>query len=1221
LASLIFEFKAFVWSNTKKVVRVLAAMMALLCVGLPLFSQASQSAIQGAVSDQSGGVIAGANVTVTDVARGATRALATDSAGQYAANSVIPGTYTVRAEAKGFRTLEHSGVLVEVGQTIRVDLVLQPGEQTQTITVTGEVPVIDTTDAQMGGTISNNLVNALPLNGRNFQRLLQLHPGVVTTIGSGTGNGDYTNGRRQGDDLFRVEGIATIAQTAGQSGVLNGSYRSGDSSSLLPLDAIQEFDTGQNPKAQDGWKEGSVVSIGIKSGTNSFHGTAFAFGRNAGATDAANYFTGSVTPATLEQFGATAGGRIIKDKLFWFAGFEGLRDTVGDVAVLTIPSDISIGDPTKSMVDACNLQKAAAAGVSQLSAQLAGLSHYQKGDPASCAVAPASSTFENLFPYNPNVSNLYNPPLSTLGPLNNGVIKADYILGPHHHISGMFFEAKANQLVNQTSGELLPQWELNLSDNVYMFGGSWIWTPNSTWVNDVRLGTAYFDNSTLLADRNLLPSNPYPSGYGMPTGVTNPLYGGLPEMTFSGLTGVLGSGTRGPSERGPEGSTNLVDNVSYLRGKHAFKFGFEYVDIIYDGVASDQGEGMIKFRSLQNFLAGSTNGGTILVGNAATNFRSHWFAGFFQDDWRITTRVTLNLGLRYEYEGSPVERNNYFGNFNPNVPATSLAVQQVGPGAPIPSLFNSKHNGFPTPFSPRLGVAWDVRGNGRTVVRASASLMADYSILQSTAGNFAPFGANVPSIGVNNSGTTINQHTPDMLSLAAGQLTWNLVGPIFPISDSQTINAVTYTGLTCSVPTATVNGVPNSGTPCTTAATDPNFRRARAAEWSLDIERAITNSLAIDVAYVGNYGFDEQFTADLNQPALGVGWAGAATTNCINPLAVPLYGNCKANTAAEVGQYSAQFPYLNYINEVESGAASNYNALQVTANKRVSHGLSFLAGYTYAHALDDTPPNRPINASALRSLYYGNGGQDLRNRFTFSTNYLIPGMKSPGQMLEGWSVSPLVVLQSSLPWFPNDATTDDLLGTGEFNNAGNTGSWNYSGPASAFTTGPTAIPCYGPLAGCTPFGSAPAAIQAQCTNAATAPYAAGSTNAQLALASLANYGCYVRGGGVLTPPAYGTVGNAGKGTFRGPNYYNMDFSVAKIWKFKERYSAQFRMEFFNLLNRADFAQVPGATDPTKGFTGQFGCSCTTPDSSSLNPNPVLGSGGPRHIQFGLKLMF
>jgi hypothetical protein len=240
--SQIFVF-GLVSAKGKKLAQLLAGTMALLWVCLPLFSQSSQSAIEGAVYDQTHAVIAGATVTVTDVARGASRTLTTDSAGEYTAASMIPGEYTVRAVAKGFQTVQQTNVVLQTGQTVRVDLTLMPGEQTQTVTVTSEAPAVDTADAQFGGEVSNNLVNSLPLNGRNFQRLVQLHPGVVIAAGNGTGTGQSTNGRKAGDDLYRVEGIAGIAQTAGLTGVLNGAYRSGDSSSLLPIDAIQEFDT------------------------------------------------------------------------------------------------------------------------------------------------------------------------------------------------------------------------------------------------------------------------------------------------------------------------------------------------------------------------------------------------------------------------------------------------------------------------------------------------------------------------------------------------------------------------------------------------------------------------------------------------------------------------------------------------------------------------------------------------------------------------------------------------------------------------------------------------------------------------------------------------------------------------------------------------------------------------------------------------------------------
>jgi hypothetical protein len=1225
--------RRFSYSHSKKTWQWLGGVALVFFMCLPLFSQTSQGTIQGGVFDQTGGAVAGATVSVIDVARGITRALTTDGAGQYVATNLTPGTYTMKAETKGFQTVEHSGVLVEVGQNIRVDLVLQPGEQTQTITVTGEVPAINTTDATLGGTVSNDAINSLPLNGRNFDRLLQLRPGVVTSIGGGNGNGPQTNGRRNQSDMQRVEGIAGMAQAQG-SDILNGTYVSGDSDSLMPIDAIQEFNTEQNPKAEYGFRDGAVVNVGVKSGTNSIHGTAYAFGRDAEATDAANFFTSTVTPGTLQQFGATAGGPILKDKLFWFAGYEGLRVTVGDVSVNTIPADISMS-PTNtafSIVDACNA--IGRANVNPLSAQIAGLPS------GSCTPQPASSTFENLFPFttNTNTKGNFVAPLTSNSPLNNGLIKGDYVPGPHHHLNGMYFVSKSSGLFNSLAQQLAPQWEALVVNNVQQYDGSWTWTPNSTWVNDFRMGYVYLNNSRGFADQNVVASNPWPTGYGMNTGVTNPLYGGLPQIQIQSFTGFLGGGNRS-SIRGPEGDVDVVESVSHLRGKHTFKFGFEYVDAILDGNTYSQAQGNIVFSTLTTFLQGTPNSGTILLGDPTEQARSHWYAGYFQDDWRATSKLTLNLGLRYEYIGAPVVRNNYFGNFNPNVdPATTPAIQQFGPGAPLSAEYDAEHKDI----SPRLGVAWDVRGNGKTVVRTGAGVYRNPSIMKPLI-EVVPFGATFFGanglIGPNMSGTDANAHTASQPNCAgagcATVLNWNTTGAtIFPSTASQKIGGVTYTGATCTV-----------AAPCNTAAVDPHLLDAYSVQWNLDIQRALTNNLTLDVAYVGNHGYDEVAQVDANQPPLGTGWAGTPTTNCLN--SAPLYNNCKGVSAAQelaAQPYGSKFPYLKNITEITNGQFSNYNALQTTFQARGYHGLSFLAGYTYSHALSESDGNATGTSSVVTDknnlrLNYGNSGADLRHRFTFSPTYLIPGMKSPGQMLEGWSLSAILALQSGGTWNPSDpGRTIDYLGTGDVG-TGVTQYWNLSGPPSAFTASNTAVPCFTALSsagspvlsGCTPYSTAtvngvPNVPQppASCVTAAEAPYAGNPTQQGLALAALTNGGCYVKNGGILTPPAFGTVGDAYNGIFRGQTYKNVDMSVSKLWKFRERYSAQLRIEFFNLLNRADFAGPgagsgtgPAGTNPASGINGGFGYDTLTPDAS----NPVLGSGGPRHIQFGLKLTY
>ncbi len=896
-------------SSLKKVGLVVSGLLLAFLVCIPSFSQSGVGTIQGTVFDQTGAAIAGASVTVVDVARGISRPYTADSAGAYVALNLLPGTYTVRGEAKGFQNVEHANVVVEVGINSRVDLTLTPGAQTQTVTVTSEAPSVDTTDATLGGTVENTVMNALPLNGRNFQRLLQLRPGVVSaSIGGSTGTSS-TNGLRTGDDLQLVDGIAAFAASTGNS-ILNSGYRTGDSTSLLPIDAIQEFNTEQNPKAEYGWKAGSIVNLGLKSGTNTLHGTAYAFGRDT-ALDAANPFTASPTapafrtPLELEQFGATAGWRVIKNKLFWFAGFESLRWLQGVTTLSTIPNDVfSSGDTANqiSMVNACNFLSSktsiasgtAAANnlpggynsigttgpngsVNALSALVSGLT---VNPVTGCSVSPASGSVENLFPFlnsTSTASSNFNPNLVSTSPGYNGIFKATYHYSDHNEFSGMYFQSQQDE---QVAGVVSTTWGTFVPATTHAFDGLWTWTPNSTLVNELRGGLAYLNNNTLATDANVNPASAWPNGYGIPTGVNLsqfPLYGGSPELQIGSFS-ILGSGNK-TSERGPEGSIDIVEHLSYLRGKHAFKFGFEYLDAIFDGDTYNQGNGDLIWGSLQTFLSGTVDGGgQILLGNPQVNMRSHNYAPFVQDDWRIKTRLTVNLGLRWTITTPFEERNNYVGNFNPNAnPATTPAIEQAGPGAPLPQLYNTDWKAI----SPRLGLAWDVQGNGKTVVRAGGSivygLMGGGDIV-----NTMPFGANFPTVntaanpaGINTSGTAINLHTSNLFLLTPGQLNWSTTGPVFPGTVPTVFNGHTYTGVTCLPPTFT-NGLiqPGSPVPCSANTESPNFiPDTPVGEWNLDIQRAITNNLTIDVAYVGNHAWNvPSQEMDLNQPLVGTGW-------------------------------------------------------------------------------------------------------------------------------------------------------------------------------------------------------------------------------------------------------------------------------------------------------------------------------------------------------------
>src|SRR5271154_873623 len=274
--------------HQSRAVQSLALGFALLLACTPLFGQTVTGRILGNVTDRSGAAISGAQVTITDVQRGVTRTAQTDDAGLYVAPDLTPGTYKVRVESKGFKSVEVVNVQLEVAKDARIDAILQPGEVNEVVQVSGEVPLVDATSSTLGGTLTTETINDLPLNGRNYENLLQLRPGVVRYPGGGFST-TSSDGLRAEDNAYFIEGLFNSEPYSGQA-IINGAGIAGDSATILPIDSIQEFNIQQNPPAEYGWKPGSVVNVGLKSGTNSLHGTAFAFGRDGDVFDARNFF-------------------------------------------------------------------------------------------------------------------------------------------------------------------------------------------------------------------------------------------------------------------------------------------------------------------------------------------------------------------------------------------------------------------------------------------------------------------------------------------------------------------------------------------------------------------------------------------------------------------------------------------------------------------------------------------------------------------------------------------------------------------------------------------------------------------------------------------------------------------------------------------------------------------------------------------------------------------
>ena len=1245
----------------RKALGFLRGTIGALLFCLPLFSQANFGRIMGTVTDQSGGVVAGAAVTVLDTQRGVSKHLVANDAGEYNAPNLSPGTYIVRAEAKGFKVFERQNIVLEVGKEIRVDATLQPGDQTQTVTVTESIPLVDTTNATLGGTLDNKDINELPLNGRNYQNLLGLRPGVMLQPGGGPWT-QSTNGIRPDEVAWNIDGILN-ANFFDSRPVINMPSPFSDAATILPVDAIQEFNLEENPKAEWGWKPGAVVNVGIKSGTNVFHGTAYGFYRSA-AWDARNYFNPApangacslnVTfvnvcnkiPAQLKQFGGTVGGPIKKDKLFFFAGYEGLRSRIGNV--FPAPGSVPLtaaqtpANPTNSMVDAIIALQNAGVNVSPVSLALTGCPSGTLASTSMCTgglytgASPSSTNFLSTFP-NTNIS-------------DNGVAKIDYHVNSKHTINGMFF------LGNYTSnGEDHPFLNQAFTDNApiraWTTVENWIWTPNSTLVNELRFGYTRTDFNFVNvdvgkpADGSGLTGG---AGYPINTGVTNPLAGGLPNIwisTFGAPTGgpALGTALNRPQYFSPNPVYNFTESVSYLKGKHSLKFGGEYMHIEAESGVFVAGRGVFVFNGgstpghpgftpLEDFFAGNPSSGQLLSGNASLKTTWKHYAGYVQDDWRIDPKLTLNLGLRYEYHSPIKESNGLLASFDP-------AKGMVQQGKQIDTLWNAS----PLDFAPRLGLAWDITGKGTTVVRGGFSIIYSTFVLESFLGQFA----------LQNSGSTSPAAIPTAATLVnTGCVSGVASGTCTPIATTggtiglQTasftpsqLNWDSKPGLNggTALPTATAtcgDGIGLDPSPCNIMGVDPNLRDPYIMNWNFGIQHAFTNNLSLEVGYVGNHGSRLFGIRDINQAPLGAGWcqnspltaAQIADACKLGPTAPPKPFNSQA--AQEARPYFNSFPYLGFINWASNNVHSNFNSLQVTLTQRASHGLSFTAGYTFAHGLDNGSLNRfgllPQNSNNT-GAEYGSSDFDIRQRFTLTTTYNIPGVKGYGQLLQGWQVNSIYTYQTAQPWSLWDGG-NNFDGTGE-----NAYRWDLFGSPDGFRSSATSIPfCNG--FGVDPVTLKPTTVSVSCSqqagtlaNSTPLPKSLGDKCATLTTDpnTLKNAGCYVTNNGVIVPAPLNHFGNMGRNIFRDSGFKNWDLSVFKNFTFKEQFSAQLRVELFNVLNHPNIANPYGASNfggigDTLNSSGTFGCGCGTPDV--IAGNNLIGSGSARVMQVGLKLKF
>ncbi|MFZ1008781.1 MAG: hypothetical protein WAN65_18225, partial [Candidatus Sulfotelmatobacter sp.] len=733
--------------------------------------------------------------------------------------------------------------------------------------------------------------------------------------------------------------------------------------------------------------------------------------------------------------------------------------------------------------------------------------------------------------------------------------------------------------------ELQQKWLSDIHTRAQVVGGNWIWTPTTRLVNEARVGYNRLYQPTLPGDLNT-PA----SAYGLDTGVSGPETGGLPRIGFGGYFFPGLGGFKWPKFQGPDSITQFIDHISYTVGKHAIKFGGE---LHYDDVknaAYGNARGSVTFLGgvasanpgpngsapLEDFFAGAPFKSSVTVGNPTLQLHNWAYAGFFQDDFRATRNLTINFGVRYEFSSVPQEAHNLLGNFDPNVGLVQVGHQ-------ISSLWNPDHKNF----GPRAGFAWDIGGNGRTVVRGGGGLIYETVNWQSfVAFNNAfgpgsvPTGAPIDAAG-DTSGGTITTGNVTIKNFLSYPATWDAAnGPLY---GGSTINCF--------------------NSPCPIMTVDRGLTTPYVWNWTLNLQHAFNSNLSIEAAYVGNHGSNLTGIRDINQPPVGSDY---------NPLCAE--GNSPDQLCLP---FNGKFPYLANIFQMGNVYRSNYNGLQVTLNARNYHGLSMVAGYTYSHALDDVGANwdfgygsgLPQNAHNV-AAEYANSDFDIRHRLTVSLTYAIPGRKGFGQLREGWELNSIITLESPQYWGPIDEGTD-AAGVGPLPVSPPANSpirWSFYGKTSDFKSQKgVGIPYF-----------AGASNQACATQAATVDGGAVGPSTT----SLNMFGCYANGSSVMIPPPLGQFGNMSRNMFEDTGFRNFDFSLAKNFHFGETMRLQGRVEFFNIFNHPSFANPYGGqngfglNDPS---VQPFGCGCATPDVAAANP--AVGSGGPRSVQLGMKFTF
>ncbi len=979
----------------------------LLFVSLLLASvapaQTFRGTILGTVTDPSGAVVSGATVKVKNVDTGLERATQTTPDGSYSVPELPVGNYDVTVSQSGFETTLNKGIAVNVAAQSRVDVVLKPGQVNEQVEVTGELAQVDTTSNDLGGILTSKTIESIPVNGRDYTKLIYLNPGVAgspdqITDSPGSFGVFSMNGSRGRSNNFLLDGT-DMNDGYRNDPAINEAGVFGDPATILPIDAVAELHVLSNYEAEYGRNSGAVVNIVTKSGTNNWHGSLLEYWRS-GALGARNYFNPvgqRKNPFLNNQFGGALGGPIVKDKAFFFVDYEGQRETGAQAGLSCVPDQAAISQA---------MANAAMAGI------------------------PLSQPILNLLARNPwpapnlggatTTSGCLTPNLATSTRFNNDIdsviSKIDYNPSTNNNISGRYYFGNSTQSFPfaQLAGGLLPGFNTTTPTRVQLVALSWVKIVNAAQVNEARFGWNRFAEGFFPQDSTFDPAS-----IGLNTGVSSFDFG-LPLISVGSFS-KLGASASVPRQR-VDSNWQFIDNYSWKIGRHQLKFGYEFRRTTIQIIQDSNFRGKLTFGDLTTFLEGFTSSGSQAAGYTKRHEYQNSHGLYIQDNFRWTTRLTVNMGLRWDYFGVAGEKDNLFYRLLPANGGTQ--VQVGGPGGPS-KLYNPDWKNF----APRVGVAWDVSGKGTTVVRAGYGVFFDAFSQDMFLG-----------------------HVPYNCTFCPGPA-YTGVGAA-PITFFTASKAAITTGSPVYInrsPLGSFFGV------------DPNIRTPYVQNWNFNIQQALGTRTSVEVGYVGSKGTRLFRFRDINQPSqaqitafdTGPSCVGFTFPNC--PIAGFDSGSNVPRTA---------YPNFFYFNQEESHAFSTYNALQGSVHFNGWHGLSSQANFVWSHSIDNasdledfipnaSQPNNSLNPLGER----GNSNFDIRRRFSWYYTYQFPGGTS--RLKGGWGIDGTTTLQDGQPFTLNYNFYGDYSGSGEgFDRPDVVGAIQYgSNPANFLNLANFQVPC------------------------------------------------------------------------------------------------------------------------------------------------------------------